>query len=156
MRSLLLMIARVSFSAWVGAAALFVLNGVQLITSPEFSSTQRDQMVLIRFPPYYVFGAVLVGGGWAALAISRNAPGVAGKRWATAMLLVTLSLGLLLYDYFRIYRPLEAILLNAAAVRPAEFVMMHRWSMWINAAHVGLIAIAAPLVSWPGAHNSSD
>ena len=50
MSRLALLVARFASSAWVGAAVLFVINGVQQATSGQFESMTTDQLVLLRFP----------------------------------------------------------------------------------------------------------
>jgi hypothetical protein len=54
-------------------------------------------------------------------------------------------------DYLFVYRSLEAMITPPIAPRPANFTTWHRLSTGINAVHVGLTALAAVLVNWPGA-----
>lgn len=48
--------ARFALSAWVGAAALFVVVGIKEVRGSEFDSVTRDLLVGLRFPSYYTFG----------------------------------------------------------------------------------------------------
>lgn len=138
---LCLMLARVLLSAWVGAASLFVINGVLLVTSGHFNSVARDHLSLIRFPPYYVFGFVAVGTGLLLLLLARGYP----RRLALGLLV--LSLILMLVDYFGVYLPLAQMISPPGQARPSHFHWYHRASMYMNTAHVGLCLIAAMLVS---------
>lgn len=135
------MLARVLLSAWVGAATLFVINGVRLVTSGHFDSMARDHLSLIRFPPYYLFGFLAVGAGLVFLALARGYP----RKLAVG--LVVSSLILMAVDYFGIYLPLAEMISPPGHVRPAHFNWYHKASMYINTAHVGLCLVAAVLIS---------
>jgi hypothetical protein len=138
---LCLMLARVLLSAWVGAATLFVINGVRLVTSGHFDSMARDHLSLIRFPPYYLFGFLAVGIGLVSLVLAAGYP----RRLAIG--LVVLSLILMLVDYFAIYLPLAEMITPPGDVRPSQFTWYHKASMYINTVHVGLCLIAAMMIS---------
>jgi hypothetical protein len=138
---LCLTLARVLLSAWVGAATLFVINGVRMVTSGHFDSMARDHLSLIRFPPYYVFGFLAVGTGLVLLILAAGYP----RRLGIGLLI--LSLILMFVDYFGVYLPLAAMITPPGHVRPSQFDWYHRASMVINMAHVGLCLIAAILIS---------
>ena len=138
---LCLMLARVLLSAWVGAATLFVINGVRLVTSGHFDSMARDHLSLIRFRPYYLFGFLAVGTGLVFLALARGYP----RKLAIG--LVVSSLILMLVDYFGVYLPLAEMISPPGHVRPSHFNWYHKASMYINTVHVGLCLIAAMMVS---------
>jgi len=150
-----LTIARFALAAWVGAAVLFVINGVRQVTFPGFDSPTKDQLALIRFPAYYVFGFALVSAATVCLwAIVRSNLLGRLRRWIAA-LLTTAALALMVCDYMAIYRPLEAMISRPGGVRPANFVTMHDSSKRINSLHVGLCLGAAIILCWPRPHSVS-
>jgi hypothetical protein len=146
---LLLTASRFCLSAWVGAAALFVVNGVRLATAAEFDATARNHFAAIRFPPYYLFGFVLVGAATACLLAARRGLPVARGRVLVAAALSALSGVVMIGDYLLVYLPLLQMITPATSARPAEFVALHHTSELVNIAHVGLAFAAALLVSWP-------
>jgi hypothetical protein len=149
MRKLFLMLARFSLSAWVGAAALFVVNGVQQVMEPEFDSTVKDRLALLRFPTYYVFGFVLVGLSLLCLVSLWRSELMARRRQALAMLLVAGSLGVMAYDYAQVYSPMARMITPPGQAKPAEFHTLHQRSEMVNSVHVGLCLAAALFVCWP-------
>jgi hypothetical protein len=146
--------ARFCTAAWVGAAALFVVNGVRLVTSPLFDAVAKDQMATIRFPPYYLFGFVLVGTSFVCVlwAGSRLR---AARRWF-ALALLAAALGVMTYDWFRIYQPLAEMVTTPGLPRSPEFMSLHRLSEMVNSAHVGLVLVASILLNWPGAERTPE
>ncbi|MCA9079640.1 MAG: hypothetical protein KDA58_03735 [Planctomycetaceae bacterium] len=153
---LLIAWSRFALCAWVGAAALFVITGVKEVTSPAFESVVRDQLVLLRFPPYYVVGFALVGSALLALLL------LSGVRHGTACsansgcgctrvpVFVTLAcLAVMIADYVWVYSPLEAMITPPGSPRTAQFVTLHKASMYINMVHVGLALWAAWWLSMP-------
>lgn len=60
MRNDFIAFTRFLISAWIGAAVLFVITGVQEITNKNLTSDVRDILALIRFPSYYIFGFICV------------------------------------------------------------------------------------------------
>lgn len=145
------MLARFCLSAWVGGAALFVVNGVQQVTTPEFDSAVKDRLALVRFPTYYLFGFVLVGLSLVCLAALGRSPLIGRLRRGVAMLLVAGSLGIMAYDYVQIYKPMERMITPPGQAKPAEFRILHGRSEMVNTQHVGLCLAAAMLVCWSGA-----
>ena len=150
MSRLCLLLCRFCFSAWVGAAALFVVIGVRQVTSGVFDATVRGQLALLRFPLYYLFGFTLVGLGWLCLLGSRGAGELSRRRWWIATALTTAALVIMGTDYLRVYLPMEQMLTPPDAPRPAEFMELHRISEVINTVHVSLVLAAAVLLNWPG------
>lgn len=145
MSRLVLMLARFCLSAWVGAAVMFVIVGVREIRAPQFDSATRDVLVLLRFPPYYAcgFGALAVA---AACLVLRLCWGPRRRAtWAACLLTVT-ALGLMTWDYYRVYRPLAAMVSPPGKPRPAEFRFLHQQSEIINALQVGCALAAAAVV----------
>jgi hypothetical protein len=139
-------VARFALSAWVGAAALFVVTGVREVRSPLLDSYTRDVLVGIRFPSYYLFGFSLVGlATLATLTGSWLTPANRGRQFALAFLTVS-ALALMMADYFAIYLPLVEMITPPGESRPAEFLAYHTASKWVNLVSVSLCALAALIV----------
>ncbi|MCA9110217.1 MAG: hypothetical protein KDA52_09735 [Planctomycetaceae bacterium] len=143
------MTARFALSAWVGAAVLFVINGVLLVTSPAFDSAGRDHIALIRFPPYYVTGAVLMGFTCAGLLAARGLTGLTNRRWATLLILTLLASAVILGDYLWVYSPLAELITPPGSPRPQGFRTLHYASETVNSIQVALCLIAAMIANWP-------
>lgn len=144
-----LMLARFCLSMWVGAAVLFVVNGVHIVLSHQFPSETIDRLVPIRFGNYYGFGFTLVtlglvGGVIAAGNFSKTRVGL-------YTLVLVASLVLMGIDYVYIYKPLLAMVTPPGQPRPQAFGPMHEWSERINTLHVGLVAVGALTLCWPSA-----
>jgi len=146
-----LVLARFALSAWVGAAVLFVINGVRLVTDGTFDSIERDALALIRFPAYYVTGATLMAIAVSGLLLAAGLPELSRRRWGTVLLLTLLACGVMLGDYLWIYSPLAEMITPPGAARPAGFRWFHRTSETVNALQVGLCLAAAIIANWPGA-----
>lgn len=149
MHRVCLLISRFLLSAWVGAAALFVVNGVQLARSPAFDSAARERIALVRFPAFYLFGFVCVGASLLCAVGAHYAESGPRRRIRIAILLVTIALLVMAADYVCVYRPLEAMVTAPGHSRPPEFAGYHRASGVINAAHVGLCFAAAMALCRP-------
>lgn len=156
MSRICLTVCRFCFAAWVGAAALFVVNGIAQVRHPAFDSVQRSQLALLRFPAYYVFGFGLVGTGLATLLAGRSACCDAPRLWRAALGCIAAALVLMVCDYLFVYRPLAAMLQTATEARPAAFQTLHQASTWINFVHVGLVACGGMLINWPGRPPGGD
>jgi len=139
-------VARFALSAWVGAAALFVIVGIKEVRTPEFDSFIRDVLVAQRFPAYYVFGFASVGLAWLALSASLVFAGGNKRLRLICAGLVLLILGFMLADYFWIYRPLLDMITPPGQSRPARFVDYHNFSKWLNFISISLTAVAALLL----------
>ncbi len=141
-----LCLARLLLAVWVGAAALFVINGIGVLG--EFPSEVLDRLIVIRFPIYYRFGFVAVGLSLVALLCSfKNSP-LPRRRHLIAVVLVVGALGVMLYDYRQIYLPLEAMITPPGKARPMEFGPLHEDSKNVNSIHVGLCLLAALTLCW--------
>jgi hypothetical protein len=147
MSQIAITIARIVSSAWVGAAVLFVINGVQQATSGQFESMTTDQLVVLRFPSYYVMGFSLVGAAWLGSAFSGEQLSL--RRRGTVLGLFGLALGMMLFDYLVVYVPLAEMITPPGQARPQGFQTLHHWSKMINAVDVGLVLLGAFLVNWP-------
>ncbi len=148
MQRLCLTIARFALSAWIGAAALFVVTSITEQRSTAFGSEVKNVLAALRFPAYYGFGFVLVGlglvGGRMGIDRRHNR-----RRWWVLVGCLVLALLLMSIDYFAIYSPLFAIVTDPSGVRDARFLQLHRWSEQINTVDVTLCAIAAIAACWP-------
>ena len=144
-----LLLARFCLSAWVGAAALFVVNGVRQAIHPPFDSFIKNNLALLRFRPYYLFGFVLVGAALGGLLTIRRSNLLSSSRWNWTLCLIVASLTVMTVDYVVVYLPLEQMITPPTNARPAEFVDYHEASKYINGVHVGLACVAALLVSVP-------
>lgn len=149
MSRLAISLVRFASSAWVGAAVLFVVNGVQQVTSGKFESMVTDQLVLLRFPAYYLMGMVLVGIAFlAALAAGHE---LSFRRRALVLGLFGTAIIVMIFDYLVIYMPLAAMIDPPGKPRPAGFQQLHQWSMRINSGHLFLVFCGAVLSCWPTA-----
>lgn len=148
MQRLCLTIARFALSAWIGAAALFVVTSISEQRSTAFGSDIKNILAALRFPSYYWFGFVLVGSGFLGGAIGLDRLRQR-RRWIVLVGCSALALALMLVDYVAIYSPLYAIVTNPSGVRDARFLELHRWSERINTIDVTLCLIAAIAVCWP-------
>ena len=142
MQRLCLTIARFALSAWIGAAALFVVTSIAEQRSPTIGSAEKNVLAALRFPAYYSFGFVLVGLGLVGGAFGVDCR-VRLKGWLIVVGCLTLALILMVVDYVAIYSPLYAIVTDPSGVRDARFVELHRWSEQINTVDVTLCLIAA-------------
>ena len=142
-RRFFLSVSRFALSAWVGAAILFVVNQVLLVSADAFESVHRDHMALLRFPPYYLFGAVMVGSAFVSL---LAAPPFRG-RWAAVGLVVLSIIGMIV-DYLFVYLPLARMITPPGQPRTAQFMELHHQSEVINTVHVGLCLLAALIVCY--------
>ena len=147
MSRLALTIARFAASAWVGAAVLFVINGVQQTTSGQFESMTTDQLVLLRFPAYYVMGFSLVGAALVGSAISGGQ--LSFRRRAAVLGLFGLALVTMLFDYLVVYLPLAEMITPPGQARTQGFQTLHQWSKVINSADLSLVFLGALLLCWP-------
>jgi len=159
MQRVLLMTARLTTAAWVGAAVLFVVTGTREVTrveGPLNQSTIRDALVAVRFPAYYAFGFLLVAAALlCAVLLQRGTFRSAMRRWLVLGLL-SATLLMMLADYFWIYRELVEMITPPGRARPAEFVTYHKASKWINAADIGLCFFASVLLNWPAGIKNTE
>lgn len=150
-----LTVARLALPAWVGAATLFVINGVQQITFPGFDSIVRNQLALLRFPAYYALGFTLVACGFVGTLLARDPSQLSPRRRRLAAALLAAALIVMLLDYRFVYSPLAAMLSPPDAPRPQNFTTYHRASEAVNTLHVGLVLCAAVVLCLPARHCAS-
>jgi len=126
---------------------LFVVSVVREVTTP-FEMVVKNQLVTLRFPVFYAFGFVLLGLAFAmSLALSLLQDRRLKALGAIAVL-SGLSLLVMLFDYLRVYVPLEAMVLSPQHVIPPEFFSLHQWSKWVNLVTATLSLIAAMISVW--------
>ena len=154
MSRLCLCLARFLLAAWVGAAILFVVNGVA--TVGEVSSADFDRLTAIRFPNYYVFGFVAVGVGFVALLCSMFGTPLPRWRHGLAVFLVAAALGVMAYDHQQVYQPLEEMITPPGQARPMGFVALHEKSKHVNSVHISLCLVAGLLICCPPRITSRD
>lgn len=147
MSRLALMLVRLAASAWIGAAVLFVINGVSQVTSGKFESITTDQLVLLRFPAYYLMGFLLTGIAFVGAVLSGDQ--LSFRRRACLLGLFGTAIVVMIFDYLVVYSPLAAMIDPPGKPRPAEFQTLHRWSMRINTLHIALVLIGALIANWP-------
>jgi len=153
MKSICLLLSRFFLSAWVGAAALFVTTSVREVTSGISQlrdSTIRNALVQVRFPSYYLFGFSLVGAAFVCSLLAWKHTTIISKlRLSVSILLMFAALGVMSYDYFQVYLPLEKMVTPAEKAKPAEFVETHEQSKMLNYVDVSLCFVAAILLCYP-------
>ena len=149
MHSFSLVLIRFCLSAWVGAAVIFVITGVQDVTFKPFDSLVRDQLISLHFPVYYTIAWVLLVGSFLGCLGIRKRIGISRRRSNLILCLVVIVLSISLIDYFWIYSPLEAMITPPGSPRPAEFHSYHQASKYINSLIILLSLIAAVLVNLP-------
>jgi hypothetical protein len=148
-QSIGLFLARFCPSAWLGAATLFVIVGVTEVTRGGFDSSTKDQLVLLRFPAFYVCGVVLIGLGWVGtLAVARSAV-IPVYRRVSSIILLAVVLGLMAVDYAFIYQPLAQMVNPPGQAKPAGFAAYHDASKKINLVELTLCLIVAGFMNWP-------
>lgn len=149
MQTTSLVLIRFCLSAWVGAAVIFVITGVQDVTFQPFDSLVRDQLISLHFPVYYTIGWVLLAGSFLGCLGIGSKDLISRRRANLIFCLVVIVLGISLIDYFWIYSPLEAMITPPGSPRPAEFRTYHQASKYINSVNILLSLIAAILVNLP-------
>ncbi len=145
MTRLLLIALRFSLCSWVGAAVLFVVTGILQVMTPTFDATIKNHLAVIRFPAYYIFGFTHVGVATVSvlglLLMTRRQP--AGRRALKVVFgLCVAALLVMTFDYVRVYRPLEAMMLDTSEVIPSTFRELHEWSKRLNFASLGMCLVA--------------
>jgi len=172
-------LARMSSAAWVGAAVLFVVVGVDQTrfykggdssNAPAAQSTEesppkdlpsdpliRKQIVarlaVERFPHYYTAGSALLGVSFVSSFFLRRRY-LKASRWSLVMLFLLAAGGMMAYDYFNVFIPLNdmtlKVLENPANEHPSEFDTLHQHTEMINAAELVLTFLASFLLCMPG------
>ena len=156
LNAVFLTLARLFLIAWIGGAALFVITSIAEQRTPEFDSITKDRLATIRFPLYYLYGAICLTVATAAtgFAVATTQKGFRGKLIA-GFLLCVLSSAVAGYDYVAIYSPLQKAISPPGQVRGPEFTGLHKQSEFINEIHVTIALLAAVLISMPAVSNGS-
>lgn len=149
MQSTSLVLIRFCLSAWVGAAVIFVITGVQDVTYQPFDSLMRDQLISLHFPVYYTMAWILLGGTFLGCLGIRNKELISRGRANLIFCLVVIILGMSLVDYFWIYSPLETMITPPGNPRPANFRVYHQASKYVNSINILLSLVAAVLINLP-------
>jgi len=149
MTRLLWTILRFCLSAWVGAAALFVVTGIREVTSTEFDAITKNHLALLRFPAYYAAGFGLMSLATVASLglVVRHCPPARRIRVIAALCLTAVIV--MVADRLWVYAPLETMMLDEAARVNPDFRTYHQWSKWINLLSVGMSLAAAVLAAVP-------
>ena len=129
---------------------MFVVTAVREVTFAGFDSATKDQLALLRFPAYYVCGFAVVGIAFLGAVAASLGSRPRAKKFGFAAGLLAVTLVALAGDYVAIFRPMAKMITPPGQVHAAEFRDYHRASVWINVGDVGLCALAAVLLCWPG------
>lgn len=149
-RVIALTIARLFLLAWIGGAALFVITSIAEQRTPEFDSLTKDRLATIRFPLYYLYGAVCLSVATVATVTAvASTPKGHRKKLVAGLLLCLLAGGLTGYDYVAVYSPLQRAITPPGQVRGPDFVLLHKQSEFINEVHISISLLAAILISLP-------
>jgi heme A synthase len=155
MTRLLWILLRFSLCAWIGAATLFVVTGIRVVTSDLFEPVTKNQLAELRFPAYYLFGFVLVGTGTGAAGLLSVRRSASQKRLRIVLTLCLTTLAIMLVDYLWIYSPLADLMSQPDARNLPEFAKYHTWSKWINVASLSTCLLAAMMTLVDG-NNSTE
>ena len=143
-------VLRFSLCAWVGAAALFVVNGVREVTMTDFDAATKNVLAVTRFPAYYAFGFTLVVvsaiSAFSLILINKETR----RRKIVVLSLLVFSLVVMYLDHLFIYQPLEIMMLEPEGRLDPEFFTYHQWSKYINCVSVGACLIASFVSACPG------
>lgn len=150
-----LFLARLSVTAWVGAATLFVVVGVMEVTRGGFDSATKDRLVAVRFPAFYLFGFTLITLGWIGTWLSQHLPDLSKNRRRLVLVALAFAMGLMIIDYLTVYRELLSMVQPPGAAKPAHFIRYHEGSKWINLAGLLFCVFSVGLLSWPSRQKSN-
>lgn len=148
MRSLCLMLFRFCPTAWVGAAALFVLATIGMARSTEIDAELTMTLTAIRFPVYYAMEFTLLTVALVAGLACCKSPELGRRRGTIAVVLVGVALAAAVADYFFIYSPLSEMMQEKTLT--AAFHVKHKASKHVNSTIVLVSLLAALLANWPG------
>ncbi len=144
------MLVRLALGFWVGGAVLFVITSVAEQTSPLFDSVARDRLATIRFPFYYLFCWICLGTALLSSILGYVCSlGCLRRRLSATAVLVVISLGIAVADYFWVYRPLQALIIPPGEARTQQFLTLHDRSRHINELHLTIALVAAVVICLP-------
>ena len=147
---LCVMATRLAISFWVGGAILFVITSVAEQRHSQFDSMIRDQLAIIRFPLYYMFGWVCLGTTLiASLIAAMLNKGCLRKRLLACCCLTLISTAIAVVDYNWVYQPLQVLITPPGQARTQQFITLHEQSRFINEVHLTIALIAAIVICLP-------
>lgn len=144
----MLTVLRFVLPAWIGAATLFAINASAEQRHP-FDSGTKNQLALLRFPDYYRFGFISVISAILITGVLVCFPTKMRQRLVIALVVLTATIALMLWDFHFIYGPLHEMILDPTQPKPSTWVRLHATSMIINLVHVSLCLVASIVVCWP-------
>ena len=144
-----LFIARFCSSAWLGAATLFVIVGIREVTHGGFDAATKDTLVAIRFPAYYVTGAILVGAAWLGTCLAAKHPDLTKRRVTIALFSLLATLTVMALDYRFVYQPLLAMVTPPGVEKTSAFKPYHDASKYVNLLGLTLCLVASIALNWP-------
>lgn len=144
-----LFVARFCSSAWLGAATLFVIVGIREVTLGSFDAATKDTLVALRFPAYYLTGAILVGAAWLGTCLAANHVELTSRRRTVAMLSLLATLAVMALDYRLVYQPLLAMVTPPGVEKTSTFAKYHEASKYVNLLGLTLCLIASIALNWP-------
>ena len=151
-----LFVARFCSSAWIGAAVLFVIVGILEVTHGSFNAVTKDALVALRFPAYYLTGAILVGAAWLATCLARDRAELSQRRQVIAVLCLLAVLAVMALDYAFIYQPLLAMVTPPGVEKTAAFKQYHNASKYVNLLGLALTLTASVSLNLPREKASSQ
>ena len=144
-----LFVARFCSSAWLGAATLFVIVGIREVTRGGFDAATKDTLVALRFPAYYLTGAILVGAAWLGTCLSSRHPDLTKRRSSVASLSLLAVLAVMALDYRFVYQPLLAMVTPPGIDKPPVFTQYHQASKYVNLLGLTLCLVASISLNCP-------
>ena len=151
-----LFVARFCSSAWLGAATLFVIVGIREVTRGGFDAATKDTLVALRFPAYYLTGAILVGAAWLGTCLSSRHSDLTKRRSSVANLSLLAVLAVMALDYRFVYQPLLAMVTPPGVEKTAAFAQYHQASKYVNLLGLTLCLVASIALNWPQSQPKCD
>jgi len=147
MQRVCLAFLRFCLAAWVAIAIFFVMVIIELRHSKLFDDEVKFNHPKILFPLYYSFELALLGTALVCAGAGLGNARIARARRIATLAFVGAAVSLAVWDYAVVYRTLVEMM--ATNVLPADFIALHQQSRWLNAAGLGLSAVATILALWP-------
>ena len=144
-----LFVARFCSSAWLGAATLFVIVGIREVTHGGFDAATKDVLVAIRFPMFYLTGAILVGAAWLGTCLASKHAELTKRRQCVAVFSLLAVLAVMALDYRFVYQPLLAMVTPPGIDKPHVFTQYHQASKYVNLLGLTLCLVASIALNWP-------
>jgi len=151
-----LFVARFCSSAWLGAATLFVVVGVREVTRGGFDAATKDTLVALRFPAYYLAGAILVTAASLGTCVAVRHPDLTKRRVAIALFALLATLAVMALDYCFVYQPLLAMVTPPGVEKSSTFTQYHQASKYVNLLGLSLCLVASIALNWPCASTRHD